>query len=110
MYLPEDMGYLEIPYRMLSRPAISLFEHRLALKRLYDQGKKNVDEASLFRAIDELRHIVKTAASTTRSVRRHRTKMSENRKVQPLVPAVSTPSKLQTKAEKITAFENIEFW
>lgn len=32
--LPGEQGYLEVPYRMLSRPAISLFEHQFALKRL----------------------------------------------------------------------------
>ena len=36
--LPEQEGYLEVSYRILSHPAISLFEHRIALKRLKDAG------------------------------------------------------------------------
>ncbi len=81
--LPEEQGYLEVPYRMLSRPAISLFEHRLALKHLKDRGKQQVLEGELFKAVDEARHVVKTAMLTTRSVRRNRTRIKENEKVQP---------------------------
>jgi len=69
--LPEQQGYLEVSYRILSHPAISLFEHRIALKRLKDAGKQHVQEGVLFKAIDEARSVVKTAASTTRSVRRN---------------------------------------
>ena len=46
-------------------------------------GKKQVSENSLFKAIDEMRHIVKTAVSKTRSMRKNRTRMQENAKVQP---------------------------
>jgi putative transposase len=31
--------YLEIPYRMLSRPSITLWEHQLARKRLREQKR-----------------------------------------------------------------------
>lgn len=65
VYLEEEKSYLEISYRSLSHPAISLFEHRLALKRLKTIGKEQVSENSLFKAIDEMRHIVKTAVSKT---------------------------------------------
>lgn len=115
--LPEDKGYLEIPYRMLSNPAISLFEHRIALKRLHDRGKQAVDEGALFRAIDEIRGIVKISATKTRSARRKRTRMSENQKVQenqvqPNVSDIPTLSKSKkTKpTDDMTTFTNIEFW
>lgn len=112
VHLPEDNGYLEVPYRTLSHPAISLFEHRMALKRLKDNGKQHVQESTLFKAIDEIRGIVKIAASTTRSVRRNRTRMQEHQKVQPSAgissePITSTPS---SKDGSVTAFSDIEVW
>ncbi len=108
VYLPEDNGYLEVPYRTLSHPAISLFEHRLALKRLKDNGKQHVQESSLFRAIDEIRGIVKTAASTTRSIRRNRARMHENKKVQP--PEIIERPNSGIKEGPVTAFKDIEIW
>lgn len=108
VYLPENNGYLEVPYRTLSHPAISLFEHRLALKRLKDNGKQHVQESSLFKAIDEIRGIVKTAASTTRFVRRNRARMQENQKVQP--PVIVGQPNSGTKDGTVTAFTDIEVW
>jgi putative transposase len=108
VYLPENKGYLEVPYRTLSNPTISLFEHRLALKRLKDNGKQNVQESTLFKAIDEIRDIVKAAASTTRSVRRNRTRMNENKKVQP--PAIVEQPNFGKKGDPVVAFTDIEVW
>ena len=106
--LPEEQGYLEVPYRALSRPAISLFEHRLALKRLKDAGKEQVHEAALFRAIEEIRNVVKVAASKTRSMRRNRTRMQENAKIQskPLLKHKESES-CDNSTE---SFANIEVW
>ena len=50
--LPEQQGYLEVSYRILSHPAISLFEHRIALKRLKDTSKQHIQEGALFKAIE----------------------------------------------------------
>ena len=68
---PDTSGYLEIPYRDLSRPGITLWEHRLALRRLREQRKTGIDEVALFRAITELRDIEKKSAKITRSARRN---------------------------------------
>jgi putative transposase len=108
VYLPEEKGYLEVPYRTLSHPAISLFEYKLALKRLKDHGKQQVHEPSLFKAIDEIRSIVKTAASTTRSARRNRARIQENQKVQP--PVITEQPDLKVEDDSVTAFTTIEGW
>ena len=71
---PGAAGYMEIPYRDLSRPAISLWEHRLALRRLRERRIKDIDEASLFEAVAEMRAIEQKAASSTRTARRNRTR------------------------------------
>ena len=106
--LPDQQGYLEVSYRILSHPAISLFEHRIALKRLKDAGKQHVQEGILFKAIDEARSIVKTAASTTRSVRRNRTRIQENKKAQP--KAVSRSVAPENQDNSIESFTDIEIW
>lgn len=99
--LPDQQGYLEVSYRILSHPAISLFEHRIALKRLKDAGKQHVQESVLFKAIDEARSIVKTAASTTRSVRRNRTRIQENKKAQPKAVSRSVAAENQDNSIEV---------
>lgn len=110
VYLEEEKSYLEIPYRSLSHPAISLFEHRLALKRLKTIGKEQVSENSLFKAIDEMRHIVKTAVSKTRSMRKNRTRMQENAKVQPQAAYTTESDQANIDENNTKAFDNIEVW
>lgn len=46
---PEGQHYLEIPYRTLSHPAVTLWEQRQALVKLRQQGREQVDESALFR-------------------------------------------------------------
>ena len=56
IYLLAPNGhYYDVGYRDLSRPPISLWEHRLALKKLRETGRAFVDEAAIFRTIDAMR-------------------------------------------------------
>ncbi len=71
---PLDGGYLEVPTRDLSRPAISLWEHRLARRRLRAKHRGEIDEGALFAAIEEMRAAERDAARLTRSARRDRTR------------------------------------
>jgi putative transposase len=110
VYLEEEKSYLEIPYRILSHPAISLFEHRIALRNLKAKGKEQVNENNLFRAIDEMRHIIKSAASKTRGMRKNRSRIQENAKIQKqtLKTKISNEKNIDTNNTK--AFDNIEVW
>lgn len=67
---PEGGAYLPVPYRTLSHPPISVWEHRGALARLREQGRAQVDEQALFRVVEQMRTITDTAATTTRRARR----------------------------------------
>ena len=67
---PEGKHYLEIPYRTLSHPAVTLWEQRQALAKLRQQGREQVDESALFRMIGQMREIVTTAQKATRKARR----------------------------------------
>ena len=62
--------YLEIPYRTLSHPAVTLWEQRQALAKLRQQGREQVDESALFRMIGQMREIVTTAQKAARKARR----------------------------------------
>jgi putative transposase len=70
--LAPDGQYYELTYRRLGHPPISLWEHRLALKRLRDDGRLHVDEGAIFRAIETMRQITEEAVRTTKTARRQR--------------------------------------
>ncbi|MBG3048466.1 transposase [Proteus mirabilis] len=67
---PEGQHYLEIPYRTLSHPAVTLWEQRQALAKLRQQGREQGDESARFRMIGQMREIVSTAHKATRKARR----------------------------------------
>jgi putative transposase len=70
--LGPDGQYYDLSYRDLRRPPISLWEHRLALKRLREEGRAQIDEAAIFRAIETMRRIADQAVVETKTARRQR--------------------------------------
>ncbi len=70
--LGPDGTYYDLSYRDLGRPPISLWEHRLALKRLREEGRALVDEAAIFRAIETMRSIADEAVLASKTARRQR--------------------------------------
>ena len=67
---PDGQRYLEIPYRILSHPAITLWEQHQARARLRQQGRDQVDELALFRMVEQMRDIAHAARQATRKTRR----------------------------------------
>jgi hypothetical protein len=67
--LAPDGCYYDLTYRELRRPPISLWEHRLALKRLREEGRAQVDEDAIFTAIDAMRGIAERASTATKTAR-----------------------------------------
>jgi putative transposase len=55
----------------LRRELITLWEHRSAVRRLKDEGRRSVDEASIFAAIREQRAILDDARAQSREARRN---------------------------------------
>ncbi|WP_027159829.1 Mu transposase C-terminal domain-containing protein [Methylobacter luteus] len=105
----EHNGYLEVPYRTLSRPAITLWEHKLARKRLREQRRTAADEASLFAAIDEMRDIERKAKALTRTARRNRTR----RQIALKPESAATPAERSTSTVDVgpvRPFDDIELW
>jgi putative transposase len=70
--LAPDGQYYDLTYRNLRRPPISFWEHRLALKRLREEGRANVDESAIFRTIERMRLITDQAVSASKVARRQR--------------------------------------
>lgn len=70
--LGPDGTYYDLSYRDLRHPAISLWEQRLALKCLREEGRSHVDEHAIFRAVEAMRRIADEAVITSKAARRQR--------------------------------------
>ena len=110
----EGQQYLEISYRTLSHPAVTLWEQRQARERLRQLGREQVDEAALFRMIRQMRDIVDTAKKTTRKVRRDterrqhlKTPSPPDRSLPPVAGILDAQADGQLLA---TPFDQIEEW
>ncbi|GAB2721888.1 Mu transposase C-terminal domain-containing protein [Arthrobacter bambusae] len=113
---PEGHHYVEIPYRSISNPSISLWEHRQALTRLRAGGAAQVDEAVLFRMIGQMRLVSETAVKTTKRVRReterrkHAKDPSRPGTRTSKVPPPDAPTDVDPGEVSVQPFEQIEEW
>ncbi|WP_244946780.1 Mu transposase C-terminal domain-containing protein [Cryobacterium levicorallinum] len=85
---PDGHLYIEVPYRTMANPVVSLWEHQRALARLHERGIAQVDEEVLFRMIGQMRDIASTASKTTKRMRRD----TERRRTTPAVTKSGAPS------------------
>jgi putative transposase len=113
---PEGHHYVEVPYRSISNPAVSVWEHRQALGRLRERGVAQVDEASLFRTIEQMREVTATAAKTTKRVRReterrrHAGDAHSANRVSPVPVPPDAAADVAPTGVPIQPFEQIEEW
>jgi len=68
--LPGGDGHIRLPYADLSKPPVSLWEHRIAVRALREQGRQTVDENAIFTAIQEQRHLLHEAQVRSKTARR----------------------------------------
>lgn len=68
--LTED-GIIEARPADLTRPAITLWEHRAARRALREEGSRSVDEELIFSTIEAQRDLVDGALRQTKATRRH---------------------------------------
>ena len=111
---PEGQHYLEIHYRTLSHPAVTLWEQRQALAKLRQLGREQVDESALFRMIGQMREIVTTAQKATRKARRdadrrQHLKTSEP-PAKPIPPDVDMADPQADNLPPAKRFDQIEEW
>lgn len=114
---PDQNEYLEIPYRTLNYPAVTLWEYKESLRQLKAMGASKVDEAAIFKAIEAMRKITDDAAASSRSARRKKARSNHVTDRQHLTQhenndAMWDSLSAETNASLIAAkpFENIEEW
>jgi len=117
---PHSHRYLSIPYRTLSRPTITLWEHKKAVKWLHEKGMYRMNETLIFQAIEKMREIIKVASHKTASARRQQTKTNhhlhkaqkkitkQNKKL--LLPTKQLKKSKCMNRESVQPFEDIEVW
>lgn len=69
-YDPEACQYIEVPYRDITHPPISIWEQREVVRRLKEQGLRNVDETKIFEGYEALQEIQQKSSRSTKRVRR----------------------------------------
>lgn len=69
MYEPESQKYIEVPYRDLARPPISLWELKDAKRLLREESMSVTNEELIFKTIDQMRAIVASESAKTKSAR-----------------------------------------
>lgn len=67
---PDGTSYIEVPYRTTSNPSVTMWEQRAAVQRLREEGRAQVDEAALFRMVEQMRAITDEGQRATRKARR----------------------------------------
>lgn len=100
----QDGRHWPIPYRDLALPPISLWEHREAMKRLKEQGRKTVDEQMIFDSVLEQRKLVEAARRTTKQ----RRSAERTRALRSTPPKADEPAAAETVAD-LPPFE-VEEW
>lgn len=118
---PDGNLYIEVPYRTMANPVVSLWEHQRALARLRERGVAQVDEAALFRMIEQMRDIASTASKTTKRMRRDTerrdttTAAAKSRApgrgaVLPPEPSEERQEDAEASAARVVRFDQIEQW
>lgn len=92
--LTED-GIIEARPADLTRPAITLWEHRVARRVLREAGRRSVDEELIFRTIQAQRDLVDSAERQTKAMRRHQARRAH---LDPGLMIDVTPEPKATKA------------
>ena len=108
---PKESHYIEVPYRTLSNPAVTLWEHRFTIKKVKEEGRKFIDEEAIFRTLQKMRQIAQEAVSQSKSARRSVARIGHLKSSatdnSPLpVPSASNSS----RPKSIKLFDEIEEW
>lgn len=72
--------YIPLPYRVSTRPPVSLWEVKQAKNALRSRGSPTTNEALIFNAVDLAREIIKKEAALTKSARRQAQRQAEWKK------------------------------
>lgn len=105
--LTED-GIIEARPADLTRPAITLWEHRAARRALREAGRRSVDEELIFLTIEAQRDLVDSAARQTKAIRRHQARRAhlDPRPMIDVTPASEPSAALPASENKSNALKD----
>lgn len=111
-YDPELKEYFPIPYRNVSRPAISAWEFKKAIQKLKDEGKSHIDEDAIFEAYERLSLMENSAVEKTlKSKRMLNKKLAKNltsRSINGEKPQSESTSNIYVESVALTNENDIE--
>jgi putative transposase len=107
---PSSKQYLEISYRSLSNPAVTLWEHRKALEKLREDGRDSVDEATIFRMIEKMREIVNVAGAESKRARLDKVRREHLTGSHQKTECLQPPESRKKEPVCTKRFDDIEEW
>jgi putative transposase len=113
-YDPDVKRYYSIPYRDMSRPALSIWELRETTRRLKEEGRRDIDENLIFAAYARMRAAEEQAVRETKRARRGgQRRLHHQHAVKPQPPDQPHPSdqdeeKAVEASTPIMPFEEME--
>lgn len=84
--------YYEVPYRDLTHPTLTIWELRAIKKHLKAQGVDRIDEATIFRAVEDMTAIEEAAVAETKKVKNARKKARKENSEAPTRPPLKKGS------------------
>ncbi|MDF9301997.1 Mu transposase C-terminal domain-containing protein [Tritonibacter mobilis] len=98
VFVKTEDGIIEARSADLTRPSITLWEHRAARRALREAGRKVVDEDLIFSTILAQRSLVDEAQRTTKAIRRQRNRRSHlpSQKMIDITPEPAAQERLAT--------------
>ena len=108
IFVLTEEGIIEARPADLTRPAITLWEHRAARRALRESGRRSVDEELIFRTIEAQRDLVDSAAGQTKAIRRHQARRAhlDPRPMIDVTPASEPPAALPASENKSNALKD----
>jgi len=110
---PEENHYVKVSYGAIGNPAITLWEHKLAIKRIKDEGRKAVNEEEIIKVIEKMRIVTTEAITKSKSARRKTARLEhlKNSKVPDLIsPPIPSTTSTSNELQIIKRFDDIEEW
>ena len=104
---PQLKEYFALPYRDTSHPAMSIWEFREARRKLLEDGRKSIDEKSIFDAYTRMRSIETTAKEKAKMAKNLAKRKASDRN---FVRQASVPTELTAPflSGPILPFDDIE--
>jgi len=107
-FLDPKLGqYVEVPYRDISRPSLTIWEFRDAKKRAKEEGHKNLNEELIFASWDVLDRIIAESVVKTKKARKAQQKKSDALKRLPNRKPKNSPQVKKERTELTVVVDNV---